>query len=287
MKKTLLLLLSVMCFLVFTGFDYNADKQYIYDEGNLLDDTEEADLRKMCEEASDNTKIEFDIVTTDDANGYSSQEYAEKFVIDNELGYEDDKDEKSCVLFLVDLDNGQTYIATSGFAIYCIEDSDIEHILDDIYEYIHDDYYQGCETFVESTENVINSNKNEYASQYEEKWETYDGSYKEFYNEYLNNDKSIFDNLNNPLISLVIAVIIGAISVAVMMSNNKAKMTANGDTYMNRNDVKIHVNSDNYINTTTTKIRIHDDSSSGGEGHGGSFHSGGGGHSFGGGGRSL
>ncbi len=291
MRKTFILLVMVISSLIIIRLNcnkiYAAEKEYVYDDADLLDEEEENTLNAKCKEASDECEIDISIATTDNANGKTSQKYAEDFILEKNIGYEyDDRFDKSAVLFLVDLDNNETYIATTGMGILCVEDSDIENILDNIYEYIKSDYYKAFDTFVNSTVRVINGNIKDYASEYRDEWETYDGSYEDFQNEYVNKKEPLFHKLRNPLISFVIAVVIGLIAVAVMALNNRAKMTASGDTYMNRNEIKFHINSDRYINTTTTKIKINNDSNGGG-GHGGSSHSGSGGHSFGGGGRSL
>ncbi|MDY6328066.1 MAG: hypothetical protein SPL51_01130, partial [Lachnospiraceae bacterium] len=225
------------------------------------------------------------------------KEYAQESVLNNYLGYEDDdRFDKSAVLFLIDLDerNNDTYIVTEGLGILLIEDDDIENILDDVYAYIDSDlnltdFYTVCDVFLDSVSDTMLENYNDYGYDYMDDWEKFDGTYEEFDKKYVNVEHGPFYILRNPIPCLMIALIVAGVAVAFMSYSNKARMTVTGNTYMDKNEFRMHICSDRYINTTTTKTRISSESSSGGGGgsHGGSHSSGSGGHSFGGGGRSL
>lgn len=282
-----------------TGADNNesaksTEKKYVDDAAELIPDGEEAQLVEKCKELSDECKVDIGIATTTDARGLSSKQYAQESVLNNNLGYEDDdRFDKSAVLFLVDLDNRETYIVTEGLGILLIEDNDIENILDDVYVYIDSDlsrtdFYTVCNVFLNSVSQTMIDNYNDYGYDYIDAWEKFDGTYAEFDKKYVNVEHGPFYILRNPIPCLMIALIVAGVAVAFMSYSNKAKMTVTGNTYMNKNEFKMHICSDRYINTTTTKVKRSSDSSSGGGGsHGGSHSSGSGGHSFGGGGRSL
>ena len=265
------------------------EKEYVYDEADLISILDEEELNERCQEASEEFKMDIVIATTYNTDGRTARTYAEDLIVENDLGYEnDDRAEKSCILFLIDLDNNETYIATSGFSILCVEDEDIEDILDQIYVYIRNDYYMSCLAFIDKTEYVLDKNLDDYADEYVEKWENYEGGYEEFYNKYVDVEHNIFYKLRNPVVCLAISVIIAGVTVVIMAYRNKAKMTANGNTYMDRNEFKIRLENDRYINTTTVRRKIETNSGgSGGGSRGGSFHRGSGGRSFGGGGRKL
>lgn len=292
-KKISLCILILLCFITFSGFVSEKDgKTYVFDDAGVIDDDDEQALTQKCQSASKSCEVTIAIVTTYDAKGLSSREYAESMIRKYDLGYEKDKFDKSVVLFLLDLDNGETYIATSGLGILFVEDYDIEQILDQVYMYINTDYYSACSAFIDKTVDVIHNNKRDYGSEYIEEWGNYNGSYEKFHDEYVDqNEHNVFFRLKDPVMCLIIAVIIGGVSVAVMAMGNKPNMTANGSTYMDKQNFKMHLKTDQYIRTTTKKIKINTDSggnsgssspsrSSGG----GSSHRGSGGHSYGGGG---
>lgn len=267
------------------------DKEYVFDDAELISELDEEALNLRCQETSRQLEIDIMVATTYDTNGRSAGSYAEDLIIDKDLGYEEDgRTEKSCVLFLVDLDNSETYIATSGLGILCVEDDDIEQILDQVYNYIRSDYYMACLAYVDKTADRIEHNLHAYANEYVDEWKNNKYDYKTFEKKYVNVEHNMFYRLRNPVVCLVISAIIASVSVILMAYNNKAGMTANGNTYMDRNEFRIHLKEDRFMNTTTTKHRI--SSSSGGGGshrgrRGGSHHSGRSGRSFGGGGRKL
>lgn len=290
-RKIILCLMALLCFMVFTGFKSEEDgKTYVFDEADVIMDEDEESLTEKCYEVSEESHITIAVATIYDAEGLSSREYAERMIRRYDLGYEEDKFDKSVVLFLLDLDNREMYIAKSGLGILFVDDYNIEEILDQAEMYIQSDYYLTCSAFVDKTRDVINDNKLDYGSEYIEELENFDGTYKEFYDEYVKEpEHNAFYRLRNPVVCLFIAFIIGGVSVAVMSINNKSRMTVNGRTYMDTRSSKMHVHLDSFIRTTTQKIKINTDSGggSGGGSHGGSFHSGGGGHSYGGGGRKF
>ncbi len=268
--------------------DSQGDKQYVYDMSEIFSDEEMEELTALCKKKSQKQKIDFAIVSTNDTGGKSPVTYSDDFMDENRMGYEDDgRWDKSCVLLLFDFENREVYINTTGIAILCVEDDDIETILDDVFEYIpHKDYYNAALEFLDTTDSIISSNKKKYANQYLDAWEEFNGTYEEFDRTYVNVTHNVFYSLRSPVRCLLISIVVAGIAVTVMTINNKAKMTANRFTYMNKRNLKVHVANDLYLRTTTRRYKISSESSGGG-GHGGSFHSSGGGHSHGGGGRHM
>lgn len=264
-------------------------KRYVFDDADLISELDEEALNSRCEEVSKEFEIDIAIAATYNTDGRSARNYAEDLIVDEELGYEKDgRVEKSCVLFLLDLDNGETYIATSGLGILCVEDDDIERILDQVYIYVYSDYYMACLAYVDKTADIIEHNMNAYAKDYVDDWKKHQYDYDTFESKYVNKKYSIFSRFRNLGINFWISVMIAGVTVYLMGYKNKARMTVNGNTYMDKNEFKIHVKEDRFLNTTSTKHKI--SSSSGGKSsshHGGSHHSGSRGRSFGGGGRKL
>ncbi|MBQ3664859.1 MAG: TPM domain-containing protein [Lachnospiraceae bacterium] len=283
-----LLVLPVMLQMSNAFADNSDDKTYIYDMAGIYSSEDKSVLSQKCQEVSKKVEIDFVITTTNDTNYTGYVKYADDFMDKNGLGYEDDgRWDKSCVMLLLDFDNQEVYIDTTGFAILCIEDDDIEDILDDIFVYIPDkDYYNASLAFIDSTYRVIVDNKASYADEYLDEWKNFDGTYASFENTYINVTHNAFYRFKKPYVSLFSAMIIAGIVVLIMASGNKSKMTADRRTYMNGRNVRMHFMQDQFLRTTTTRRRIN--TGSGGSGHhGGSHHSSGGGHSHGGGGRHM
>lgn len=284
---TMLILLSVVNVSRVSVYgDTTGQKQYVYDFSGLYSDEETETLTALCREKSQKQKIDFVILATSEAEGKSSMTYSDDFMDENHLGFEDDgRWDKSCVLLLFDFDNKEVYINTTGIAILCIEDDDIENILDEVFEYIpQKDYVQAAKAFINAADKVITSNKKSYAGKYLDEWEDFDGTYEEFDRTYVHVRHNVFYSLKNPVTCVIISLLVAGIVTLILAYSNKARMTANRFTYMNKRDLRIHVANDFFIRTTTRRYKM---SSSSGGGGGGSYHSSGGGHSHGGGGRHM
>lgn len=132
----------------------NSETLSVFDDANLF--TEE-EIRVLSQEAnitSSSYDMEIIIVTTDDANGKSSSEYADDYFDDNQFGVVSDLDR---ILFLIDMDNREVYISTSGKGIRYLTDERIESIIADVLNSgLGDgDYYGGAMGFLSSTKKYL------------------------------------------------------------------------------------------------------------------------------------
>ncbi len=138
MKKIFSFLLATVLFVSFSAyaFAYESD---VKDYANLFSEDE---LFQIVSEASFYTAssdISLAVLTINDAQGLSSEEYANDYIdnlIDNE-GWND-----SCMLFLIDMDNRNVWVSTTGRAedIYY----DVDPIIDGGYDYLADGEYAQC-----------------------------------------------------------------------------------------------------------------------------------------------
>ncbi len=120
---------------------------HIYDDAWLFTDREAEELEKAAAEVSDETGLDVVIVTTDDAQGKDSQEYADDFYDAGGFGKGRDY---SGILYLIDMDNRELTLSTSGEAIRIFTDSRIETMLDHVYAEVSDgDYAASAEVFLE------------------------------------------------------------------------------------------------------------------------------------------
>lgn len=94
------------------------------------------------------------IVTTNDTNGKSSRRYADDYFDNNGYGVGEDR---SGILFLLDFDNTEAYISTSGSAVRYLTDARIERVLDDIFAggLTEGDLYGAAQAFLVSTGNYL------------------------------------------------------------------------------------------------------------------------------------
>lgn len=106
------------------------DSAWIFDNADLFNDEEEQKLAVSIGKAEMEMGMDMVIVTADDAGGKDSQEFADDFYDEGGFGTGDDY---SGVLFLIDMDNRELTISTSGKMIDILTDERIDTILDRIY----------------------------------------------------------------------------------------------------------------------------------------------------------
>lgn len=129
-KKNLLILavvialaLSVLVSILATTKIYAASV-VIADDAGLLSDAEEKKLTDEIAEASETTGWNIALGTTMDTGGRSTMEYADD-LYDDLFGINTDG-----IAIVIDMENRNYYISTSGSAIGTITDSRVESILD-------------------------------------------------------------------------------------------------------------------------------------------------------------
>lgn len=115
----------------------NVPQQTVYDDAALLTPEEIETLESELDAAGEKTGWNILVLTTDDTNGKTTQEYADDFfdaIAENGDG----------VALLIDMQNREICISTGGIAIKYLTDARIEDILNDGYEPISDGEYEQC-----------------------------------------------------------------------------------------------------------------------------------------------
>ena len=279
-KMFMLLTVLCMCGGLLTCLDASAETKYVYDQANLLTDEEERELQTYAENFKDTWKMNFMVVTTDNAEGKSSMEYADDFY-DAHFSEESEVDG---MLYLLDMDNREIYLSTSGLAIRYLTDDRVESVLDEAFEYVVDgDYYGTFKAFFEATEKYLN--KGIPKDQYNYDVETGEIDYYED-SEDLSSPGRI-DGIE-VFLAFFIALIVALVTVLIVKATYRLKRYKDleYDAYTDGN-IALTVKEDRLVNQFITQrvIPKDDDSSNGGSGS--SVHSSSSGRSHGGGGRSF
>ena len=235
----------------------NADEK-IYDFADLYTDSEEKDLYNEVNSYIQSYNMDLVIVTINRNNKSSPQEYADDFYDYNDFGISSNRDG---ILFLIDMQNREIYMSTTGTAIEMYNDYRINEALDSVYTYMSDeDYYEG-------TSNYIDIIKDYAASGYP-------------------NNSTISNKGDRPSIvtTMIVSLIITIIIMGILISKNKmVRKATTAEEYLNKESVNIKNISDILVSSNTTKQKIEHNTSSGGSSthhssSGGSH--GGGGHRF-------
>ena len=244
-----------------TAADASMTASGIYDEANLLSEDDEASLLTKLEKYSEKYSADIAIVTTNDAGGLTAQAYADAYA--EKIGQSMSRDEYPGILFLIDMDNREIYMATQGQAINYYDDYRINEVLDNCYAYITDGDYKGtCDAFLKGVRDYMGRSTSKNARM--------DGF--------------------GVLLRLIIAIVIGAVVTVAMVFRRGGRVTTNSRTYFDASGSHLDAQEDRFMNRTVTRRHI-EKPKGGGGGHGGSggdgVHMSSGGGTHGGGGRSF
>ena len=127
---------AIMIMLCFSGpaLASGGDKVILSDRASLLKGTQTTALITRAQELAKQTGWDIRLVTTKHAGGKTAEEYAEDFYMDHYR-------QNNGLVYLIDMDNRELQIATSGDAIYYLTDERIEMILDTAVEYVSNEAY--------------------------------------------------------------------------------------------------------------------------------------------------
>lgn len=132
-----------------TAVSAGEGEQRVFDGAGLLTDEERDRFERQIGEMRSAMKMDVVLVTADDTNGKSARQYADDFYDEGGFGVRADH---SGVLFLIDMDNREIYISTSGAMIRFLTDQRVEKMLDRAYSYASVGDYSGvARQFMEDT----------------------------------------------------------------------------------------------------------------------------------------
>jgi uncharacterized protein len=122
----------------------------VADQAGLFSLSEQEQLGAAAQALGDQYRMDIVIITTNDAGGKTGQAYADDFFANNNYGVGADYDG---ILLLLDMDNREIAITTSGIGIRYLTDSRIESILDAVINagMAQGRYFQAAEAFLAET----------------------------------------------------------------------------------------------------------------------------------------
>ncbi len=278
MKKLFSILLATVLFVSFSAFAFAYESE-VKDYANLFSEDELSQIVSAASDYIASSDISLSVLTINDAQGLSSEEYANDYIdnlIDNE-GWNE-----SSMLFLIDMDNRNVWVSTTGRAedIYY----DVDSIIDGGYDYLVNGEYAQCILgMIDAADNeaYFFDNEGEIVEEHYSYFPEDDFEYEHDY------DVQRSVGITDVLIYIIVGIGIGGISVLVVKS--RYKNFGKGDEF-DTDDVFLNLTGTNDMvisrNVVTTRISRNNNHHRGG-GAGGSRPSGGGARSHGGGGRSF
>lgn len=153
--RKIILLLLVFVLIVLKPILAIGDKSLVFDEAYLLTKEEVDIIQNKAEGLSRDYNMDIVIVTINDAQGKNSRDFADDYFDYGGFGIGSDYDG---ILFLLDMDNREAYISTSGIGERYLTDERIEYILDDVFDsgLSEGDYFGGLLGFLTGTERYLN-----------------------------------------------------------------------------------------------------------------------------------
>lgn len=122
----------------------------VYDQAGLLSSSEITEIEDQLTSLRKSMNFDVVVVTTEEADGKTAQEYADDFFDQGGFGT---GLKKNGILFLIDMDNREIALSTSGDTIRIFTDRVIDVMLDDSYEGVSQgDYKASVQAFLDDTE---------------------------------------------------------------------------------------------------------------------------------------
>lgn len=262
-------LMMILC--ISLSSNISADLKRVVDKATLFSDEEINSLESSINKISHKYNMDIVIVTTNDNQGKSSKEYADDFFDYEGYGL---GDKNSGILMLINMDDREVYISTSGNGERYFTDSRVDNILDDVYSYLSNgNYSKGAEVFLKDT------------SYYLEK-----GIPSNQYTVDENGDivLSTEAKIKRVFIALLIALVISSVICGIVVMQYKKPAALPEENYLDRNSINFTRRSDRFITTNTTRRKIpKNNGNSGGSGGRTTTHTSSSGNSHGGGGRKF
>lgn len=261
MKKIHILLMTAVLMITLTVTASAAQYPRVYDEADLLTDTEERSLIAVLDKLSTSWQTDIVIAAVRSTGMKSPMAYADDFFDYNGYGFGASRDG---ILLLISMEERDWWISTSGYAISAFTDAGIEYIGEQILPYLSAGEYAGafgeyaalCDEFLRMAESG-------------EPFDVY------------NLPKVPFDGGTSLVIALVAGLIIALIYTGVLKSQlHTVHRQAAASAYVKDGSMQVHNARDLFLYRNVRRTERQSSSSGGSSTHrssSGRSHGGGGG----------
>ena len=252
-----------------------ADGDRVFDRAELFTASEVQELEQEIQAFQEETGMDFVIVTSNESHKGSAQQIADAFYEQGGFGLDE---EKSGILYYIDMDDRYHYLSTTGAMIDYMTDARIENAIDEVTRYLSAGAYaQGASQMISIVRQYVRAGIPE--GQY--RYDVVTGQRLTARHKALTK--------NEIILALVIGLAVCLIYVACVKSRYSLKGSTYHYSYQDNGSMKLTDQEDTYLRTTTTRVRKPDPPEStgshgGGGGSGvhtsssGTSHGGGGGH---------
>lgn len=268
----LLVLLLTICLPLHTSA---AAISMVVDSAELLTDQEQIALEGTAQTLRDTYEMDVVIVTIDNLESKTAQQYADDFFDNGGYGY---GESRNGILFLLAMEEREWYISTCGDAIYTITDYGIQQLGEAAVWYLSEgEYYEAFQAYLDALPLYLEAYR---------QGSPIDG-HADYSGDYYHGEREsvvYYEEEYTPSIflSLVIGVIVAAVVILIMRASMNTKRQQHGASgYMKAGSFHLRGRQDLFLYSNVSKVRRQQNNSSGG---GSSVHRSSGGRSHGGGG---
>ena len=252
-----------------------ADGDRVFDRAELFTASEVQELEQEIHAFQEETGMDFVILTSSESHDGSAQQVADEYYDQGGFGLDE---EKSGILYYIDMDDRYHYLSTTGAMIDYMTDARIENAIDEVTRYLSAGAYaQGASQMISIVRQYVRAGIPE--GQY--RYDVVTGQRLTARHKALTK--------NEIILALVIGFAVCLIYVACVRSRYSLKGSTYHYSYQDTGAMKLTDQEDTYLRTTTTRVRKPDPpentgSHGGGGGSGvhtsssGTSHGGGGGH---------
>lgn len=243
MKRKLISLLLCLTVLFSLPVQVFAAYPPVMDSANLLTDEEYQSLQEQCLTFRETYGLDVAICTTDTLDGKSPQSYADDW-------YDDHQYSSDGLLFLISMEERDSYISTAGDAIAKLSDDDLEEIEYLVIPYLSDGlYYDGFSHFLSILPQFLE-----------------EGEPVDVYYDAQGNLHAVYEQ-EQPSVNLFLSVLIGAVTAGIVLlvmrglMNTKSPKHSAAD-YLNQGSYRLTRNQDLFLYSNVSKVRRQEPSSS-------------------------
>lgn len=271
-QRIFALLLILSCLWVGAAL---ASEDRVFDRAGLFTASEIQELEQEIQSFQEATGMDFVILTSSESHDGSAQQVADEYYDQGGFGLDE---EKSGILYYIDMDDRYHYLSTTGAMIDYMTDARIENAIDEVTRYLSAGAYaQGASQMISIVRQYVRAGIPE--GQY--RYDVVTGQRLTARHKALTK--------NEIILALVIGFVVCLIYVACVRSRYSLKGSTYHYSYQDNGAMKLTDQEDTYLRTTTTRVRKPDPpentgSHGGGGGSGvhtsssGTSHGGGGGH---------
>ncbi len=241
------LLLIPVVLLSWSSLTAAGAEQRVFDQAGLFSENEISLLESRITELKRALPLDIVIVTTADAEGKSSRDYADDFYDYGGFGVGAEHDG---LLYLINMDYRECWISTTGAAIDIFTDARIDSILDDyVYPYLVEGaYFDSSMAFLGEIPKYVRQGVPEDQYRIDENDISAEGP--------ATLAARFRRSLSNTPVYLFFSMFIGAVVVGIMAAMNRGIGKITATTYLDQNSTALVESRDNLINTRVRKTRI-------------------------------